>query len=58
MAVPKNKTSKHRKRKRRSHHALKSPGLATCKRCGQPSLPHAVCDNCGYYKGDQVINKD
>ena len=58
MAVPKNKTSKYRKRIRRSHHALKSPGMAVCKRCGQPNLPHTVCENCGFYKGEAIIEKD
>jgi len=58
MAVPKRRTSKARKRIRRSHHALATPGKARCKRCGQPTLPHTVCDNCGYYKGVAVIEKD
>lgn len=58
MAVPKRRTSKYRKRIRRSHHALKVPGTSNCKRCGQPTLPHTVCDNCGFYKGEQIIEKD
>ncbi|MBU0753807.1 MAG: 50S ribosomal protein L32 [Planctomycetes bacterium] len=58
MAVPKRKTSKYRKRIRRSHHAMKVPGKSTCKQCGQPNLPHAVCDNCGHYKGEAILKKD
>jgi large subunit ribosomal protein L32 len=58
MAVPKRKTSKYRKRIRRSHHAMTAPGKSRCKQCGQPTLPHTVCDNCGHYKGEMIIEKD
>ena len=58
MAVPKRKTSKYRKRIRRSHHALETPGISLCKQCGQPTLPHTVCDNCGHYKNQTIIEKD
>lgn len=57
MAVPKRKTSKHRKRKRRSHLALAIPGISKCDRCGTTKKPHTVCDSCGYYKGEEVIPK-
>jgi len=30
--------------------------LAKCKKCGKPVLPHTVCQNCGYYKGTEIIN--
>ena len=49
MAVPKKKTSRHRKGKRRSHHHLSMPPMARCGRCGGPVKPHAVCDRCGHY---------
>jgi large subunit ribosomal protein L32 len=55
MAVPKRKTSKARKRKRRSHHKLASPAMTKCSHCGQPKLPHSVCPNCGHYAGREVI---
>lgn len=55
MAVPKRKSSVSRKRKRRSHHALKPTNLGTCDHCGQPKLSHRACPNCGYYRGRQVI---
>ena len=51
MAVPKRKTSKARKNWRRSHHALKAPGLAACPNCGAARLPHRVCQSCGHYRG-------
>ncbi|MFO0983922.1 MAG: 50S ribosomal protein L32 [Planctomycetota bacterium] len=56
MAVPKRRTSKHRKRIRRSHHHIDPPSLSTCPRCGQPSLPHAVCDACGFYRSVEILH--
>ena len=38
------------------HLYLLKPGLAKCPRCGKPKLPHAICWNCGYYKGSEVID--
>lgn len=55
MAVPKRKTSKHRKRKRRSHLALSAPGLSRCSRCGATIKPHTVCGSCGRYRGAEVL---
>ncbi|TSC78347.1 MAG: large subunit ribosomal protein L32 [Parcubacteria group bacterium Gr01-1014_33] len=50
---------RHTKGKRnriRSHHALKTGSFAICGHCHQPSIPHIVCKNCGYYNGRQVID--
>jgi large subunit ribosomal protein L32 len=65
MPHPKRRHSKHRKRIRRSHHALGSLNVSHCPRCGSASLPHRVCDNCGHYafekggqRGSEVIEKD
>ncbi len=55
MAVPKRKTSKAKKRKRRSHLGLEVRGLSLCPKCGSPKLPHRACPNCGYYRERQVI---
>jgi large subunit ribosomal protein L32 len=41
---------------RRSHHALASRALSHCANCKKEILPHTICQNCGYYKGRQVIN--
>ena len=49
--VPKRKTSKQRKHKRRTHDVLTSPTLVTCGTCSGKSLPHHACSNCGFYKG-------
>ena len=58
MAVPKRKTSKARKRKRRSHLALTAPAQANCARCGAAKVPHAACENCGHYRGRDVLALD
>ena len=55
MAVPKRKTSKARKRKRRSHLAVEPPTLVKCKRCKTPTEPHSVCLECGFYRGKPLI---
>jgi large subunit ribosomal protein L32 len=55
MAVPKKRTSKQRKRKRRTHHKAESPMLISCPRCGDPKRPHRVCSSCGTYRNQQVI---
>ena len=57
MAVPKRKTSKARRDKRRSSHwKLEAPGIVACPNCGAYRLPHRVCKACGYYNGRKVID--
>lgn len=58
MAVPKRKTSKARKRKRRSHLALKAPTLVRCKRCEAWTPAHTICGECGFYRGKPVLQMD
>jgi len=41
---------------RRSHHALKNRRFLACANCGASKLPHAVCLNCGTYKGKKMID--
>ncbi len=53
--VPKKKTSKSRRDQRRSHHALSAPALVPCPQCGAPKPPHTVCPECGYYKGEKIL---
>ncbi len=55
MAVPKRKTSKARKRKRRVNYHLNVPGMSICPQCGEIKAPHKACRNCGYYKDQEVI---
>lgn len=56
MAVPKQKQSKSRSRKRRSHDALKPQKLIKCSHCEKNILPHTVCPFCGFYKDKEIIN--
>ena len=59
MAVPKRKTSKARKNKRRSNvWKMEAPELVRCPQCNEYKRPHRVCHNCGYYNGRQVIVKE
>ena len=59
MAVPKRKSSKARKNKRRSNvWKMVAPGFCKCPQCGELKLPHQVCGSCGYYKGREVIKVD
>ena len=56
MAVPKRKTSKARRDKRRSNvWKLEMPGMVKCSHCGEFHLSHRVCGHCGYYNGKEVI---
>jgi len=56
MPLPKKKQSKRKKRQRRSHDALTRTGIIMCSNCGQPSLPHRVCPNCGHYNGKKIVD--
>ncbi|MFW5960235.1 MAG: 50S ribosomal protein L32 [Chitinivibrionales bacterium] len=58
MAVPKRKTSKARRDKRRSHLAVKAKKPALCSHCKQPKAPHRACSNCGYYAGVEVVEPE
>ncbi|MEG0075144.1 MAG: 50S ribosomal protein L32 [Eubacterium sp.] len=58
MAVPKRKTSKSRRDKRRTHYKLNIPGMSTCPKCGEIKLPHRVCKSCGTYKDVDVMTVD
>ncbi len=55
MAVPFRRTSKAKKGMRRSHQALTAPNMVVCTNCGELTLSHRVCPNCGYYKGKLVV---
>ena len=56
MAVPKRRTSKARRDKRRSNvWKLKSPNFSKCKKCGEFKMPHKVCGYCGFYKDVEVL---
>jgi large subunit ribosomal protein L32 len=54
-AQPKQKTSKARQGKRRSHLSLSPPALVNCPQCNSPKLPHNTCPTCGTYAGREVV---
>jgi len=56
MAVPKHKQSDARRNSR--HKANFKAGAVTlveCPHCKELTKPHAVCSNCGYYDGKEVV---
>jgi large subunit ribosomal protein L32 len=55
MAVPKGRTSKARRDKRRANWKLSLPGVTECPQCGEAKLSHRVCKHCGYYNKKQVV---
>ena len=55
MAVPKRKTSKSRKNKRRSHHRIKNINIMEDKKSGEYRLSHHVDLKTGFYKGKQIF---
>lgn len=56
MTVPKQRHTKSRRNQRRMHLFLKEHTLGLCPKCQKPVLPHTACSNCGYYKGEEVID--
>ena len=55
MGVPKRKTSRSRRDKRRNHQRLAVPSLSACPQCGAAQLPHRICPSCGFYKEREVV---
>ena len=56
MAVPKRKTSKARRdRRRASSYTLNKATISECPQCHEPKLPHRVCRACGYYRNVEVL---
>jgi large subunit ribosomal protein L32 len=58
MAVPKKRTSRARRDKRRATHSVSAPRLSECPRCYSPRLSHRVCPVCGTYAGREVIRHE
>jgi len=55
MPVPKRKTSKSKRNKRRANIKVDAPNLTTCLQCGETKISHHVCHSCGTYKGRTII---
>ena len=58
MAVPKGKTSRAKRDKRRAHDAIAAPARSRCPQCGATKAPHRVCPGCGSYKGREVVETE
>ena len=58
MAVPRNRHSNARKKKKRAHQAMSPVNLIACKHCGTSRLAHRLCMSCGHYGGRNVIQND
>ena len=58
MPVPKRKTSKSKRDKRKAHNKIDAPNLAQCPQCGDTRLPHHACPSCGTYKGKSVVETE
>lgn len=48
--------TKSARNQRRSHHGLENPSVSFCTHCRKEVRPHTMCQNCGYYRGRQVID--
>ena len=55
MAVPKRKTSKSRRDKRRSHHRIKDPNIIEDKKTGEYRLSHHLDLKTGIYNDRQIV---
>ena len=56
MAVPKRKTSKSRRNKRRSHIRFSAKNVVEDKKSGEYRLSHHIDLKTGIYKGRQVLD--
>jgi large subunit ribosomal protein L32 len=55
MAVPKKKTSVHKRKLRRGQHFVSMRAHSVCDACGADKYPHHVCGSCGVYRGRQIV---
>jgi len=56
MAVPKRKTSKSRRNKRRSHHRVPAVNILEDKKSGEYRLSHHIDLKSGYYNGKKILD--
>ena len=56
MAVPRHKHTRSKVGKTRMHKYIAHLQLNVCPKCKKPILSHTACLNCGFYKGEEVIN--
>ena len=56
MAVPKRKTSKSKRDKRRSHHRIPPVNIVEDKKSGEFRLSHHIDLKTGLYNGKQILD--
>ena len=57
MGVPKKRTSKMRRNRRRAANSKMVPAnVVACSKCREPLLPHTVCQSCGNYKNRTAVS--
>jgi large subunit ribosomal protein L32 len=56
MAVPRHSHTRSKVGKTRMHKYIAPVILNVCPKCRKPVLSHTACKNCGYYKGEEVID--
>lgn len=55
MPVPKRKHSTQRRRTRWANKHIIPAIFTKCSHCEATLMPHTVCQECGYFKGRQVL---
>jgi large subunit ribosomal protein L32 len=55
MPVPKRKVSRSRRDKRSANKGISVMTMTRCATCQAPAVPHRICQECGYYKGEKII---
>ncbi|HLM83888.1 MAG TPA: 50S ribosomal protein L32 [Candidatus Bathyarchaeia archaeon] len=57
MSVPKQHHTKGRRDRRRVRFEIDSKKLVACSHCKKTVKPHETCPYCGFYKGEEIVDK-
>jgi len=55
MTTSRRHSNSRRDARRKNNKKIIHPHLVKCKNCGEMTIQHRVCTNCGYYDGKLVI---
>ncbi|MBI2633397.1 MAG: 50S ribosomal protein L32 [Parcubacteria group bacterium] len=55
MALPNQKRSVSRQKRRKYQFRLSKQSLQRCAHCKKMIMSHKVCAHCGYYNGKEII---
>jgi len=58
MALPTQKRSKSRQKRRQYQYRLKKIYLSICPKCKKPKQSHQTCPFCGTYMGKEIIKPE